>query len=55
MNWLEKKINTQDDGDIGCFVDVDLKYPVNMKEKTKRFPFCPENKKLFLKKNIMII
>ena len=43
MNWLEEIFNTPDDGDIGFFVGVHLKYPDNIKEKTKNFPFCPEN------------
>ena len=46
MNWLEEIINTPDDSDIGSFLEVDLKYPDNIKEKTKSFPFCPENKKI---------
>ena len=54
MNWLEKFFNTPDDSDIGYFVEVDLEYPDNMKEKTKNFPFCPENKKIILI-DIMII
>ena len=45
MNWLEEILNTPDDSDIGYFLEVDLKYPDNIKEKTKNFPFCPENKK----------
>ena len=45
-NWLEEILNTPDDSDIGYFLEVDLKYPVNIKEKTKNFPFCPENKKI---------
>ena len=36
--------NTPDDSDIGHFIEVDLKYPDNITEKTKRFPFCPENR-----------
>ena len=43
---LEDIINTPDDSDIGYFVEVDLKYPDNIKEKTKNFPFAPENKKI---------
>ena len=43
MNWLEEILNTPDGSDIGYFVEVDLKYPDNIKEKTKNFPFCPEN------------
>ena len=44
IKWLDEILNTQDDGDIGYFVEVDLRYPENIKEKTKNFPFCPENK-----------
>ena len=44
MNWLEEILNTRDDSDIGHFIEVDLRYPDNIKEKTKNFPFCPENK-----------
>ena len=43
---LEKILNTPDDNDIGYCLEVDLKYPDNIKEKTKYFPFCPENKKI---------
>ena len=43
-NWLEEIFNTPDDSDIGYFVEVDLRYPDNIKEKTKNFPFCPQNK-----------
>ena len=45
-NWLEEILNTPDDSDIGYFLEVDLKYPDNKKEKTKNFPFCPENEKI---------
>ena len=41
--WLEESINTLDDSDIGYFVEVDLSYPDNIKEKTKKIPFCPKN------------
>ena len=51
-NWLDEILNTPDDADIGYFVEVDLKYPEDMKEKTKNFPFCPENKKINPDKNI---
>ena len=44
MNWLEEILNTPDDADIGYFLEVDLKYTDDIKEKTKNFPFCPENK-----------
>ena len=45
-NWLEKILKTPDDSEIGYFLEVDLKYPDNIKQKTKYFPFCPENKKI---------
>ena len=44
MNWLEEILNTPNDNEIGYFLEVDLKYPDNIKEKTKHFPICPENK-----------
>ena len=44
MDELEEVLNTPDDSDIGYFIEVDLRYPDNRKEKTKKFPFCPENK-----------
>ena len=43
---LEDILNTPDDSNIGYFIEVDLKYPDNIKEKTKHFPFAPVNKKL---------
>ena len=42
---LEDILNTPDDSEIGYFIEVDLKYPDNIKEKTKHFPFAPVNKK----------
>ena len=42
---VEEILNTLDDSDIGYFVEVDWKYPDNLKCKTKKFPFAPENKK----------
>ena len=41
---LEDILNTPDDSDIGYFIEVDLTYPDNIKEKTKNFPFAPEKK-----------
>ena len=62
MNKLEELLNTPDDADIGYFIEVDLKYPVEIKEKTKMFPFAPENKNIdrviysdYMKKNLEII
>ena len=45
-NWLDEILNTPDDSEIGYFLEIDLKYPDNIKQKTKYFPFCPENKKI---------
>ena len=47
-NKLEDILNTFADSDIGSFVEVDLKYSDNIKEKTKNFPFAPVNKKIIL-------
>ena len=46
MNWLEEILNTPNNNESGFFKEVDLKYPDNIEEKTKNFPFCPENKKI---------
>ena len=43
---LEGILNTPDDSDFGYFIEVNLKYPDNIKEKTKKFPFAPENEKI---------
>ena len=43
---LEDILLTPDDSDIGYFIEVDLIYPNNIKEKTKNFPFAPVNKKI---------
>ena len=42
---LEDKLNTPDDSNIGYFIEVVLKYPDNIKEKTKHLPFAPVNEK----------
>ena len=44
--WLDIILNTPNDSEIGYFLEVDLKYPDDMKEKTRYFPFSPENKKI---------
>ena len=44
--WLDEILYRPDDSEIGYFLEVDLKYPDNIKQKTKYFPFCPENKKI---------
>ena len=45
---LEDILNSPDNSDTGYFIGVDWKYPDNLKEKTKNFPFTPENKKINL-------
>ena len=40
----ENIINTPVDSDFGYFVEVDLSYPDDIKEKTMKFPFRPEKK-----------
>ena len=47
MKRLEEIMNTPDDSDIGYFLKVDLKYPDNIKQKTKNFTFGPEDKKIY--------
>ena len=42
---LEEILNIPDDNEIGYFLEVDLKYSDDINEKSKYFPFCPENKK----------
>ena len=37
---LRDILNTPDDSDIGFFIEVDPKYPDEIKEKTINFPFC---------------
>ena len=41
---LDDILNTPDDSKIGYFVEVDLKYPDEIKEKQNIFHFAPENK-----------
>ena len=43
---LEEILITPDDNDFGYFLEVDLEYPYNIRQKTKHFPFCPENKSI---------
>ena len=46
MNKLEEILSTPDGSDIGYFFEVDLIDSNIIEEKTKTFPFCPENKTL---------
>ena len=41
---LDEILNTPDENDIGYFLEVDLEYPYNIRQKTRYFPFAPENK-----------
>ena len=44
---VEDILNTEDNSDVGYILKVDLSYPDEpdeLRAKTKRFPFCPENK-----------
>ena len=45
MEWCDKLVyeRTVEDG-YGYVYEVDLKYPDVLKDTTKYFPFCPENK-----------
>ena len=44
MKKVEEILKTPDNSDIGYFIEVDLRYPNNIKEKTRNFPFCTEKK-----------
>ena len=46
MDKLEDLLNTPDDSDIGYFPEFDINYPYKIREKTKHFPFAPDNKKI---------
>ena len=43
---VEDILNIPDDSNIGYFIEVDLKYPNNMKYKTQKLPFAPGYKKI---------
>ena len=43
---LEEILNTPDDSDIGYFLEIDLEYPHNIRQKTRYFPFASENKSI---------
>ena len=44
QSFVNKFLNTDDCSNTGYVLIVDLIYPVNIKYKSKNFPFCPENK-----------
>ena len=43
LSKLEEIFNTPDDSDTGYFVEVYLRYPDKIKERTWNFPFSLEN------------
>ena len=43
-SFIIKILNTHDCSVFGYVLRVDLIYPDNIEQKTKNFPFCPENK-----------
>ena len=45
---LEDTLNTPKDSDIGNFMEIVLKYPDNIKKKTKHFPFAHEKKLMLI-------
>ena len=46
MNKLQGIFNTTDDSNTGYFIEVDLRYPDIIKEKSKNFSLCPEKKNI---------
>lgn len=40
---LEQVLKTPDDDEIGYILEVDLIYPVELRDKLKEYPPCPEN------------
>ena len=41
LEQLEDLLQIHDDNEYGFFIECDLEYPVEIKEKTKNFPFGP--------------
>ena len=42
MNEIKEDIlNTPDDNEFGFFIEFDLEYLAEIKEKTENFPLCP--------------
>ena len=39
--FVEDLLQIPDDNEYGFFIECDLEYPAEIKEKTKNFPFCP--------------
>ena len=55
---LKEMLNIPDDCDTGYFLEADLSYPYNLRQKTEQFPFSPETKSIskenfkdYMKKN----
>ena len=40
---IEEVLNTADDNPFGFIVECDLTFPVEIHDKLKEFPPCPEN------------
>ena len=51
---LKKILNTPDDGDVGYFLEVDLRHPDEKKKKQRNFHLVLKIK-LFVKINVIII
>ena len=51
---LEEILNTPDDNETGYFIEVDLRYPDNIKENTKNSRFAQRRRKLYLINTIII-
>ena len=54
MDKLAENLKTQDDNDVGYFIEVDLKNPDDKKKKQNSFRFVQRKGKFFLI-NIMIL
>ena len=52
--WLDIFLNSSDDADIGYFLEVDLKYPDNIKQKPSIFHFVQRIRKLILTNRMII-
>ena len=46
INKIEEISDTPVNSVFGYFLEVASRYPDGIKEKTKNFPFCPENKSI---------
>ena len=51
---LEDILNAPDDSDIGYYIEVNLKHPDNINEKTKNFHLLPKTKQIILMISVII-